>query len=630
MSITATTSSLGAADSAGHGARAATRLILAASLGNALEFYEILVYGYFAVVISKVFFPAADETVSILVTLGSFGVSFLARPVGAIFLGAYGDRKGRKQALTLSILLMTIGTGVMTLMPSYGSLGLLAPILVLVARLLQGFSVGGEFASATAFLVEHRPDRAGFFASWQWSSQGLAALIATSFGVLLTTTMSAADLQAWGWRIPFAFGLLIGPVGYYIRSNMEETPEFLGTAPLQAPLCELFIGQWDRLLLTIGAVAASTSSQYLLVYVPTYAIHELGLPQFAGFTAAVAAAALQMVVVPFVGMWVDKVGQTRIMIGAAALFFLTAYPVFALVAANSCARRPDHGGVLDQPAEILLQRCAPFAHGEDVPGNHPGHRHVAQLQHLGPDLRRVCSIHRAITDFAHREQARAQLLHDGHRASQSRCACRASPALSALMRFSDALHKICGTGDGREMVHHMQRGLVGFVGERSAAILQHDNAKIGIGRVSCRRLDHELGRHPRQHHRVDVAAVQHAFERRAEERVHAGLAHHRLIAGRLDLIDDFQKLGDIHAGGGHGRDSDLLDELVPWGKESGLIVNGNMDDENAGFPRGFLDRFDRRRHIALPEHAAASCGALLNIHAQHRGPGGIEVEVRHA
>jgi MHS family proline/betaine transporter-like MFS transporter len=334
MSITATTSSLGAADSAGHGARAATRLILAASLGNALEFYEILVYGYFAVVISKVFFPAADETVSILVTLGSFGVSFLARPVGAIFLGAYGDRKGRKQALTLSILLMTIGTGVMTLMPSYGSLGLLAPILVLVARLLQGFSVGGEFASATAFLVEHRPDRAGFFASWQWSSQGLAALIATSFGVLLTTTMSAADLQAWGWRIPFAFGLLIGPVGYYIRSNMEETPEFLGTAPLQAPLCELFIGQWDRLLLTIGAVAASTSSQYLLVYVPTYAIHELGLPQFAGFTAAVAAAALQMVVVPFVGMWVDKVGQTRIMIGAAALFFLTAYPVFALVAAT--------------------------------------------------------------------------------------------------------------------------------------------------------------------------------------------------------------------------------------------------------------------------------------------------------
>ncbi len=332
MSITATSASR-AGSSVGHGAKAATRLIVAASLGNALEFYEILVYGYFAVVIAKVFFPAANETVSILVTLGSFGVSFLSRPVGAIFLGAYGDRKGRKQALTLSILLMMIGTGVMTLMPSYDSLGLLAPILVLAARLLQGFSVGGEFASATAFLVEHRPDRAGFFASWQWSSQGLAALIATSFGVLLTTTMSASDLQAWGWRIPFAFGLLIGPVGYYIRSHMEETPEFLDTAPVHAPLRELLVGQWDRLLLTIGAVAASTSSQYLLVYMPTYAIRELHLPQSIGFTAAVAAAALQTVVVPFVGMAVDKVGQVPLMTAAAALFVFTAYPVFALVAA---------------------------------------------------------------------------------------------------------------------------------------------------------------------------------------------------------------------------------------------------------------------------------------------------------
>jgi hypothetical protein len=153
--------------------------IFASSLGNAPELYEILVYGYFAVVIAKVFFPTADQTVSLLVTLGSFGISFLARPVGAIFLGAYGDRKGRKNALTLSILLMIIGTGLMTIMPSYNAVGIAAPILVLCARPLQGFSVGGEFASSTAFLVEHRPDRAGFFGSWQWSSQGLAGLIAT-------------------------------------------------------------------------------------------------------------------------------------------------------------------------------------------------------------------------------------------------------------------------------------------------------------------------------------------------------------------------------------------------------------------------------------------------------------------
>ena len=333
--MSATTGTLDTSPGEGHGAAEATRLIVAASLGNALEFYEILVYGYFAVVIAKVFFPAADEAVSLLVTFGTFGASFLARPVGAIFLGAYGDRKGRKAALTLSILLMTIGTGLMTIMPSYSTLGLLSPVLVVAARLLQGFSVGGEFASSTAFLVEHRPDRAGFFASWQWASQGLAALIATGFGVLLTNTMTAADLQAWGWRIPFAFGLLIGPVGYYVRSRMEETPEFVEAGAARAPIRELLAKQWDRLLLATGAVIASTSSQYMIVYMPTYAIRELHLPQSVGFTAAVFAAALQSLVVPLVGLWVDKVGQTPVMIGAAIVFAVSAYPAFVLLDANA-------------------------------------------------------------------------------------------------------------------------------------------------------------------------------------------------------------------------------------------------------------------------------------------------------
>ncbi len=335
MSVTTATpgAEYGAGRGSGPGAGEAARLIVAASLGNALEFYEILVYGYFAVVIAKVFFPAADEAVSLLVTYTSFGISFLARPVGAIFLGAYGDRRGRKQALTLSILLMTVGTGLMTLMPSYDTLGLLSPALVIAARLVQGFSVGGEFASSTAFLVEHRPDRAGFFASWQWSSQGLAALIATGFGVLLTSTLSAAELQAWGWRIPFAFGLLIGPIGYYVRAHMDETPEFLDAGAARAPLHELLVGQWDRLVLTIGAVVASTSSQYMIVYMPGYAIKELHLSPSVSFTAAMAAAALQAVVVPFVGIWADKIGQIPIMIGAAVLFAVSAYPAFVLLGA---------------------------------------------------------------------------------------------------------------------------------------------------------------------------------------------------------------------------------------------------------------------------------------------------------
>ena len=319
---------------AAHGARQASRLIIAASLGNTLEFYEILVYGYFAVIVAKVFFPAADEAVSLLVTYGTFGASFLARPVGAIFFGDYGDRKGRKAALTLSIALMTVGTALITVMPSYASIGIAAPILVIAARLIQGFSVGGEFGSSTAFLVEHRPDRAGFFASWQWSSQGLSAVPATGLGVLLTTLMSPPDLQAWGWRIPFAFGLLIGPVGYYIRSHMSETPEFLEAGAARAPLRDLVVTQWDRLILTIGAVATSTSSQYLLVFMPTYAIRELHLPQSVAFTAAMAAASLQAVVVPFVGLWVDRIGQTPVMIGATVAFVLTSYPAFVLLNAQ--------------------------------------------------------------------------------------------------------------------------------------------------------------------------------------------------------------------------------------------------------------------------------------------------------
>jgi MHS family proline/betaine transporter-like MFS transporter len=184
-------------------------------------------------------------------------------------------------------------------------------------------------------LVEHRPDRAGFFASWQWASQGLAALIATGFGVLLTGTMSTADLQAWGWRIPFAFGLLIGPVGYYVRSRTDETPEFLERGAARAPLRELFVEQWDRLLLTTGAVVTSTSSQYMIVFMTTYAIKELGLPQSTGFTVALLAAGLQALVVPFVGLWVDKVGQIPIMIGAAILFAVTAYPAFVLLGAHA-------------------------------------------------------------------------------------------------------------------------------------------------------------------------------------------------------------------------------------------------------------------------------------------------------
>src|ERR1700709_729329 len=158
-----------------------TRLIVATSIGNALEWYDITVYGYFAAYLSKAFFPNSDPTISILLTFGTFGLSYLIRPIGGVVLGAYADRHGRKASLMISIVMMTLGTLVIAFMPTYETIGMLAPIAVLAARLVQGFSAGGEFGSSTAFLVEHAPERRGFIASWQFASQGFGAGFSSLF-----------------------------------------------------------------------------------------------------------------------------------------------------------------------------------------------------------------------------------------------------------------------------------------------------------------------------------------------------------------------------------------------------------------------------------------------------------------
>ncbi len=307
------------------------RVIAAGSIGNALEWFDLLVYGYFAVTLSRTFFPKGNDTVALLLTLGTFGVSYLVRPLGAMVLGAYGDRAGRKASLMLSILLMVIGTFMMAIMPSYAAIGVLAPVGVLAARLIQGFSVGGEFGSATSFLAEHGPDRKGFLASWQWAGQGLAALLASAFGVVLTTSLAPEQLQSWGWRIPFAFGLLIGPVGFYIRRHVEETPEFVRTETTSAPLRDLILRHWARVLIAIGAVVLSTSSNYVILYMPTYGIKELGLPQSTGFIATLVGAVILTVGSPVIGHWSDKVGRTRIMMAVTVLFIISAYPVFLML-----------------------------------------------------------------------------------------------------------------------------------------------------------------------------------------------------------------------------------------------------------------------------------------------------------
>src|SRR5947209_14984244 len=173
-------------------------VIVAATIGNVLEWFDFLVYGFFAVIIAEVFFPANDPTVSLLITFGTFGLSYLARPLGAIIVGTYTDRAGRKAGLTLSIGLMMIGTTLMVITPSYATIGIAAPIIITIARLLQGFSVGGEFGSAVAFLVEHGGERRGFSASWQWATTGIVSVIVSLFGVTLTTLLTHEQLVDWG------------------------------------------------------------------------------------------------------------------------------------------------------------------------------------------------------------------------------------------------------------------------------------------------------------------------------------------------------------------------------------------------------------------------------------------------
>jgi MFS transporter, MHS family, proline/betaine transporter len=308
-----------------------TKLIVATSIGNALEWFDIAIYGYFAVYISKAFFPAGDPTTSLLLTFGTFGLSFLIRPIGGIMLGAYADRYGRKASLMTSIVMMTFGTLAVAIMPTFATIGVLAPLLVIVARLVQGFSAGGEFGSSTAFLVEHMPHRRGFVASWQFASQGLSGLLGAGFGALLTTVMTPTELQDWGWRLPFLFGVLIGPVGIYIRNHIEEPPRTQGVTTEGSPVGLVFAEQKLQVILAIGALAVSTAVNYLIVLMPTYVVKTLNLPPSVGFVAALVGQAAVMLLSPIAGAVSDRIGRTTHMITLGTLLLLCIFPTFLLL-----------------------------------------------------------------------------------------------------------------------------------------------------------------------------------------------------------------------------------------------------------------------------------------------------------
>ena len=310
--------------------------IIAASIGNALEFYDLLIYGYFAVVIGKLFFPSDNETTSLLLSVGSFGISFLMRPLGAMVLGSYADRAGRKASLTMSILIMMVGTAMITFTPSYQQIGAAAPLIIIVARMLQGFSTGGEFGAATAFMVEHaEAKRRGFFASWQLSTQGLATVLAAGVSALLSYVLTDVQLSDWGWRVAFGVGLLIGPVGFYIRSRIDETPDFQKVAadtPKRTPLRDVLVTGRVSLILAIGVVAGATAFNYVhKLYMPTYALKQLHITATSSYMGALVTGLTLMLMAPVFGTLSDTYGRFRVLSLALLITGLSSYPLFVLL-----------------------------------------------------------------------------------------------------------------------------------------------------------------------------------------------------------------------------------------------------------------------------------------------------------
>jgi MHS family proline/betaine transporter-like MFS transporter len=312
----------------------ATRVVLAASVGNVLEWYDFVVYGFLASQIAAAFFPhGAFPHEALLLTFATFGASFLARPLGAAVIGSYADRRGRRAALTLSIVLMTLGTLLLVVMPAYGVIGVWSAFGVLLARLIQGFSAGGEFGGATALMIEHAPRRAGFFGSFQNTTQSLAALFGSVAAWGVVSGLPHAALAGWGFRLPFALGLLIAPVGFYIRRHLPETAPASVLQLSGRPVSALFRCYPGRVVLGACTIAAGTASTYLNIYLPTYAQTHLHMAAARSFGITVLLAVAPLFITPFVGLLSDRTGMLPPMLWGSALLVVLSYPGFLLVQA---------------------------------------------------------------------------------------------------------------------------------------------------------------------------------------------------------------------------------------------------------------------------------------------------------
>lgn len=312
------------------------RHIVAVAIGNALEFYDFLTFGFFAVYISRAFFPADDPVFSLLSTLATFGIGFTTRPIGAIVIGSMGDRLGRRPAMLMSFGLMGIAIVGLALTPSYAAIGPAAPIIVIFWRLVQGFALGGEVGPSTAYLVEAAPPRhRGFFVSWQSASQQVAVLASGLVGTALVANMNDQQLQDWGWRIAMLIGVVIVPFGFIIRRTLPETHE----APRQgAPKRGIAIDYGPHAkLIVLGLImlAFSTIGTYVINYMSTYALTTLKLPKEISFGIIIVQGVVGILMIPAAGALSDRIGRRPVMLVFGTVLLLSIVPVFWLMTHNT-------------------------------------------------------------------------------------------------------------------------------------------------------------------------------------------------------------------------------------------------------------------------------------------------------
>lgn len=315
------------------------RAIAAITIGNGLEFYDFTVYSFFAVLIGKLFFPVSGSIGQLMLSLATFGVGFVARPLGGLLIGLYADRVGRKPAMALTLWLMGLGSLLFVVAPTYTQAGMAAPLLIVLARLLQGFALGGEVGASTALLMEYADDHSrGYYGSWQLFSQGVSVLLGAVVGLSLTNGLSADALQSWGWRVPFAIGILVIPLGLYIRRHLEET----AAAPAAgagghecAGLSEIFRAHGRVVAAGVLVTIGGTSATYIVLhYMTSYAATVLKIPLGLSMSAGCVAALVQVALSAYAGRLSDRIGRKPVILWSRVAMLALVYPAFMLLNAR--------------------------------------------------------------------------------------------------------------------------------------------------------------------------------------------------------------------------------------------------------------------------------------------------------